>query len=202
MFYYLFYYIFFPGSNVVYLHWMREKSLEDNRCIRARCHGRYHTVVPFILYHCEYWLICMVHNITCCVVSSDRQDAMAGITQLFPFYCISVNIGSVWILAYLEAHNITCCVACSDKYISCLGRHLPFFPLYCIIGQSASTVHNQGSKYSRAWGRGRCHIIAIFVQQHNDLAYLQAYCITCWGGRILERNWDKSLKRFPPCYSQ
>jgi hypothetical protein len=36
---------------------------------------------------------------------------------------------------------------------------------------------------------------------HNHIAFL-VRLKSLAGGRILERNWDKSLKSFLPCYSQ
>jgi hypothetical protein len=47
---------------------------------------------------------------------------------------------------------------------------------------------------------------AFFQNQQFKFFYNYYYCCSCpmimYRGRILGRNWDKSLRSFPPCFSQ
>ncbi len=49
---------------------------------------------------------------------------------------------------------------------------------------------------------GLCIVYRVFLSLEGILSYLIYICTVFNGGRILGRNWDKSLQSFPPCYSQ
>ncbi len=54
------------------------------------------------------------------------------------------------------------------------------------------------------WLEWLCYLLISVLCSLNQLKPVLTHCLRCYefGSRILGRNWDKSLKSFPPCYSQ